>query len=410
MNSPIQSAVPADHAAEMSMGGAPARFRQAESGRCRTRAAHAEGNRHPLRRSGRAPGPGQRGRYPAGAGAPVLLSLPAERAGRPVAQAARRLRAVLAAGRVAARDPQPADAALVRARPALAGHRRRRPDDGAALFAANLAIVFSQLGEQTLLVDANLRAPRQQDAFAIKPRARACPTCWPAAPTSTSSPRAGLRRPVGDAGRDPAAESAGAAGARRLPQPEHPARRAATTWCCTTCRLSRPGSTRIAVASRAGGALLVTRKNYTRMLAHRPHRRAAGRRRLRDPRFGGHGVLTWTPARRSSLPPPLAIDASAARRPGAGMVAGAARTGGAVRADLLRPVHRPWVGEEQGHGPIIFGLALWLIYRKWPAMLAPPRRRAAAGPAGPSSCSRCCAHAGPLAKDPDAGSRCPSSW
>jgi exosortase B len=35
-----------------------------------------------------------------------------------------------------------------------------------------------------------------------------------------------------------------------------------------------------------------------------------------------------------------------------------------------------WVGEEQGHGPIIYGLALWLIYRKWPAMLAattPPR-------------------------------------
>lgn len=29
-----------------------------------------------------------------------------------------------------------------------------------------------------------------------------------------------------------------------------------------------------------------------------------------------------------------------------------------------------WIGEEQGHGPIIFGLALWLIYRKWPAVLA----------------------------------------
>jgi exosortase B len=29
----------------------------------------------------------------------------------------------------------------------------------------------------------------------------------------------------------------------------------------------------------------------------------------------------------------------------------------------------PWVGEEQGHGPIIFGLALWLIYRKWPDVL-----------------------------------------
>jgi exosortase B len=35
-----------------------------------------------------------------------------------------------------------------------------------------------------------------------------------------------------------------------------------------------------------------------------------------------------------------------------------------------------WVGEEQGHGPIIFGLALWLIYRKWPDVLeatTPPR-------------------------------------
>jgi chain length determinant protein tyrosine kinase EpsG len=44
------------------------------------------------------------------------------------------------------------------------------PDDGAALFAANLAVVLSQLGEQTLLVDANLRAPRQQDIFGLKPR------------------------------------------------------------------------------------------------------------------------------------------------------------------------------------------------------------------------------------------------
>jgi exosortase B len=36
----------------------------------------------------------------------------------------------------------------------------------------------------------------------------------------------------------------------------------------------------------------------------------------------------------------------------------------------------PWVSEEQGHGPIIYGLALWLIYRRWPDVLAattPPR-------------------------------------
>ncbi|UVW29927.1 exosortase B [Massilia sp. H6] len=34
-----------------------------------------------------------------------------------------------------------------------------------------------------------------------------------------------------------------------------------------------------------------------------------------------------------------------------------------------------WIGEEQGHGPIIFLLALWLIWRKWPqasAAATPP--------------------------------------
>lgn len=31
--------------------------------------------------------------------------------------------------------------------------------------------------------------------------------------------------------------------------------------------------------------------------------------------------------------------------------------------------HGAWVSEEQGHGPIILGLALWFLWRKWPAML-----------------------------------------
>lgn len=39
------------------------------------------------------------------------------------------------------------------------------PGEGASLFTANLAVVFSQLGEQTLLVDANLRTPRQHQIF-----------------------------------------------------------------------------------------------------------------------------------------------------------------------------------------------------------------------------------------------------
>jgi protein-tyrosine kinase len=42
------------------------------------------------------------------------------------------------------------------------------PREGASLFAANLAVVFSQLGEQTLLVDANLRKPCQHKIFNVQ--------------------------------------------------------------------------------------------------------------------------------------------------------------------------------------------------------------------------------------------------
>ena len=44
-------------------------------------------------------------------------------------------------------------------------------EDGSSLFAANLAVVFSQLGEHTVLVDANLRAPRQREIFDLSSRA-----------------------------------------------------------------------------------------------------------------------------------------------------------------------------------------------------------------------------------------------
>jgi exosortase B len=42
-----------------------------------------------------------------------------------------------------------------------------------------------------------------------------------------------------------------------------------------------------------------------------------------------------------------------------------------------------WLSAEQGHGPIIFALALWLAWRKWPAVLAastPPRTSRAGWP------------------------------
>ena len=49
---------------------------------------------------------------------------------------------------------------------ASAGH-----GDGRSYLAANLAIVFSQLGERTLLIDANLRTPRQHKLFNLGARA-----------------------------------------------------------------------------------------------------------------------------------------------------------------------------------------------------------------------------------------------
>jgi len=51
---------------------------------------------------------------------------------------------------------------------AVTGARAR---DGSSVIAANLAIVLAQLGERTLLIDANFRKPRQQELFALKPEA-----------------------------------------------------------------------------------------------------------------------------------------------------------------------------------------------------------------------------------------------
>jgi len=44
------------------------------------------------------------------------------------------------------------------------------PREGRSFIAANLAVVFSQLGQRTLLIDADFRAPRQQAIFNISDR------------------------------------------------------------------------------------------------------------------------------------------------------------------------------------------------------------------------------------------------
>src|SRR6185369_7748835 len=43
-----------------------------------------------------------------------------------------------------------------------------RAEDDADTVAANLAITMAQLGEPTLIIDANLRAPRQHELFGLK--------------------------------------------------------------------------------------------------------------------------------------------------------------------------------------------------------------------------------------------------
>jgi chain length determinant protein tyrosine kinase EpsG len=46
-----------------------------------------------------------------------------------------------------------------------------RSGDGCSVVAANLAIVLAQLGERTLLIDANFRNPQQHELFSLRPEA-----------------------------------------------------------------------------------------------------------------------------------------------------------------------------------------------------------------------------------------------
>jgi chain length determinant protein tyrosine kinase EpsG len=138
--------------------------------------------------------------------------------------------------------------------------------DGVSLFASNLAVVFSQLGQQTLLVDANLRSPRQQEAFALDARAGL---------SDVLAGRAGLDVIV----RVPAfADLAVLAAGTLPPNPQELLSRAAfrTLNGELAGRFDvvlydvapfASGVDALAVAGCAGGALLVARKDHTSMAA-----------------------------------------------------------------------------------------------------------------------------------------------
>ena len=136
--------------------------------------------------------------------------------------------------------------------------------EGRSWLAANLAVVFSQLGTRTLLIDADLRHPRQHELFGVDNRAGL---------SALLTDRAGLDA----AQRVPAlrALSLLPAGARP-PNPQEILARPAFARVLEALEkqyevvlIDTPQGGRFAdgqtVAVRAGGALMVTRRNVSRV-------------------------------------------------------------------------------------------------------------------------------------------------
>lgn len=137
------------------------------------------------------------------------------------------------------------------------------PGDGCSIFAANLAVVFSQLGEQTLLVDANLRTPRQHQIFNLQSHLGLADILGARAGLETLQKiNAFLNLSILPSGTP-------------VPNPQEMLGRS-TLGSVNTIFSSRfdvvlydvpafsTGADALAVAARAGGVILVARRNVTR--------------------------------------------------------------------------------------------------------------------------------------------------
>ena len=136
--------------------------------------------------------------------------------------------------------------------------------EGRSWLAANLAVVFSQLGQRTLLIDADLRRPRQHALFGVDNRAGL---------SAVLTDRAGLDAALRVADlRDLSVMPAGA----EAPNPQELLARPAYAKLMEALErqydvvlVDTPSGNRYAdgqmVAVRAGGALMVTRKNVSRI-------------------------------------------------------------------------------------------------------------------------------------------------
>ena len=136
--------------------------------------------------------------------------------------------------------------------------------EGRSFIAANLAVVFSQLGQRTLLIDADFRAPRQQSIFNISDRFGLSSVLSGRSDLSAAAPVAGIT---------------GLAVLPAGPLPPNPLELLSRgTFAALLARaqaeydmilIDTPAVTQYADASaitfRAGDALMISRKDHTRL-------------------------------------------------------------------------------------------------------------------------------------------------
>jgi receptor protein-tyrosine kinase len=150
-----------------------------------------------------------------------------------------------------------------------AGHRTlvvasTHAREGRSFVAANLAVVFSQLGHRTLLVDADFRAPRQQAIFNIPDRFGLSSVLSGRSDLSAAAPVTGLTglavMPAGPTPPNPLELLSRASLATLLGR----AQAEYDVILVDTPPVSEYADVQ-AIAYRAGDVLLVTRQNHTRM-------------------------------------------------------------------------------------------------------------------------------------------------
>lgn len=136
--------------------------------------------------------------------------------------------------------------------------------EGRSFIAANLAVVFSQLGQRTLLIDADFRAPRQQSVFNVSDRFGLSSVLSGRADLSAALPVPGLTGlsvlPAGPLPPNPL---------ELLSRPQFAALLARAQQEYDVVLIDTPAATEYADAQsivfRAGDALLVSRKDQTRV-------------------------------------------------------------------------------------------------------------------------------------------------